>query len=251
MKTPIAVQLYSVREELDRDFDGTLAQLAAMGYTAVETGEFAGEARRQAEKFNEFGLQVVAAHVKPPVGESKERSLDFINALGTNRLVVPWLDPEKYYHSADGVLQAADLLNAAAENSRDRGLLFHYHNHDFEFGHINGRLVFDILQEKLDPSILYEIDTYWVQTAGIDAADLVRQLGERAPLLHIKDGLLKRDLPMVAVGDGQMSFEKVIPAGEPHTRWLIVELDSCAGDMMHAVARSYSYLSGFDPAPAK
>lgn len=249
MKTPIAVQLYSVREELARDFEGTLAQIAAMGYTAVETGEFAGDARRQAEKFKKFGLQIVAAHVKPPIGEAKERSLDFIDALGTNRLVVPWLDPQNYYQSTDGVLRAADLLNEAAANTRDHGLLFHYHNHDFEFGHFNDRLAFSILLEQLDPSILFEIDTYWIQTAGTDAADLVRQLGERAPLLHIKDGPLKRELPMVAVGDGQMEFEKVIPAGEPHTQWLIVELDRCAGDMMKAVARSHNYLANFNPLP--
>ena len=95
----------------------------------------------------------------------------------------------------------------------------------------------------MDPAVLFEIDTYWVQTAGVDATALVRELGDRAPLLHIKDGLLKRELPMVAVGDGQMDFNETIPAGAPHTEWLIVELDRCAGDMMLAVSRSLVYLN--------
>lgn len=246
--TPIALQLYSVREELERDLEGTLEQIAAMGYKAVETGAFAGDARRQAELFDGLGLHVVAAHVKPPIGEEKERSLDFVAALGTNRLVVPWLKPEQFYQSMAGVLQAADLLNEAAQTTRDQGLLFHYHNHDFEFANIDGRLAFDVLLEELDPRILFEIDTYWVETAGSDVADLLRQLGQRAPLLHIKDGPLDREAPMVAVGDGQMVFEKVISAAEPDTQWLIVELDRCAGNMMDAVARSYTYLSNFNSA---
>lgn len=251
MSTPIALQLYSVREELKRDFDGTLAQIVDMGYTAVETGEFAGDAQQQAETFNRFGLQVVAAHVKPPAGEHKASSLDFLEALHCSRLVVPWLDPKVYFQSADGVSRAADLLNEAASNTWERGLQFHYHNHDFEFGRVADRLAFDILLEKLDPDVLFEIDTYWVQTAGTEADELLRRLGARAPLLHIKDGPLDRERPMVAVGDGQMDFAKVIPAAEPHTRWLIVELDRCAGDMMEAVAQSYRYLTELASTPVK
>jgi sugar phosphate isomerase/epimerase len=240
----IALQLYSLREELGQDFESTIIRVKEMGYTAVETGGFAGDPDRQAELFAQLGLEVVAAHVPPPVGENKETSLDFLQRVGSKRLVVPWLDPEIYFQSADGVRMAADLLNEAAANAQERGLIFHYHNHDFEFGEVDGRMAFDILEEDLDPSILFEIDTYWVETAGADAAELVARLGKRAPLLHIKDGLLRRDLPMVAVGDGKMDFTKVIPAAA-HNPWLIVELDHCAGEMMHAVARSYQYLAAF------
>ncbi|MFN2206378.1 MAG: sugar phosphate isomerase/epimerase family protein, partial [Candidatus Promineifilaceae bacterium] len=152
-------------------------------------------------------------------------------------------DPQVYYQSESGVRQAIDLLNEAAGNAAQRGMPLYYHNHDFEFGTLNGRLIFDIMRERLDDSVLFEVDTYWVQTAGQDAAALVRDLGARAPLLHIKDGPLDRAQPMVALGDGKMDFKKVIPAGEPYTEWLIVELDRCAGDMMEAVARSHTYLS--------
>jgi sugar phosphate isomerase/epimerase len=240
---PIALQLYSVREELARDFDGTLEKIKEMGYTAVETGQFAGDAQKQAKKFESFGLEVVAAHVKPPLGVEKQQSLDFINALGTKRLVVPWLDPELYYQSPDGIYQAAALLNEAALNSWEQGLSFFYHNHDFEFNCVDGNLAFDLLLQELDPRILFEIDTYWVETAGTDVTEVIHGLGSRAPLLHIKDGPLQREAPMVAVGDGKMVFEKVIPAAEPHAEWLIVELDRCAGNMMDAVARSLSHLA--------
>lgn len=246
MTAPIALQLYSTRAELKADFNGTMTRIAGMGYKAVESGQFAGPAEDQAKVFSNLGLEVIAAHVKPPVGDNKNEILDFVQALGSSRPVVAWLDPKIYFESREGIQLAADLLNEAAANSAERGLPFFYHNHDFEFARVDGRLAFELLYEALDPTVLFEIDTYWVETAGVDVAEVLRQLGERAPLLHIKDGLLKRGLPMVAVGDGNMDFKKVIPAGEPHTEWLIVELDECAGDMMLAVARSYTYLAEFE-----
>jgi sugar phosphate isomerase/epimerase len=244
IKSPIALQLYSVREDLARDFEGTLDKIKRMGYTAVETGQFAGEPHMQAEKFKESGLEVVAAHVKPPVSEDKENSLDFLKILGCNRLVVPWLDPKMYFRSADGVLRAADLLNQAARNTWEESLSFYYHNHDFEFENLDGEPAFNLLLEKLDPRIQFEIDTYWVETAGANIVDLLDRLEGRASLLHIKDGPLQREEPMVALGDGKMDIEKLLAARDSHVEWLIVELDRCAGDMMEAVGRSLTYLSG-------
>jgi len=244
MRTPIALQLYSVREDLTRDFEGTLEKIKDIGYTVVETGQFAGDARMQAEIFDHLGLEVVAAHAKPPLADDKESSLDFMKALGCSRFVVPWLDPQHYYQSVEGVLQAADLLNEAALNSWDEGLSFYYHNHDFEFKKFDGRTAFDLLLEQLDPRIQFEIDTYWVQTAGVDVYELLGRLGSRASLLHIKDGPLQREQPMVAIGDGKMDFRKVLEASGSNVEWLIVELDRCAGDMMDALRRSLPYLSG-------
>jgi len=242
MTAPIALQLYSVREELQNNFEDTLEQIAAMGYEAVEAGAFAGDARRQARAYADQGLTVVAAHMPPPVGENRQHVLDEMGELGCTSLVVPWLDPQRYYQAVNGVRAAADLLNEAAAVCQDHGLRLLYHNHDFEFARIDGTPAFGLLVEALSPDVFFEVDTYWVQTAGSDAAEVVRGLGERAPLLHIKDGPLQRDQPMVAVGDGQMDFRSVISAGEPYTEWLIVELDRCAGDMMAGVARSLDYL---------
>ncbi len=243
MSTPIALQLYSLREALAADFAGTLERVAALGYTAVETGQFAGDAARQRELFDALGLQVVAAHVPAPAGEHEAGSLAFMAGLGSENLVVPWLDPELYFQSSEGVLQAAELLNQAAANAEKAGLRLHYHNHDFEFALLDGRPAFDLLEENLDPRILFEIDTYWVETARQDAAQLLRRLGDRAPLLHIKDGPLQRDLPMVAVGEGALPLREIIAAAGGHSQWLIVELDRCDGDMFDAVARSHAYLA--------
>jgi sugar phosphate isomerase/epimerase len=98
--------------------------------------------------------------------------------------------------------------------------------------------------EYLSPDVFFEIDTYWVQTAGPDPAEVVKKLGQKAPFLHIKDGPCVKGEPMVAVGDGVMDFPSIIEAGEGTTEWLVVELDACATDMMEAVKKSYDYLVG-------
>jgi len=242
MTAPIALQLYSVREEWNEDARATLEQIARMGYTAVETGAFAGDPVRQRELFDEFGLQVVSAHMPPPVDEATADIVAAMKILGTDRLVVPWLDPQKYYQDLMGVQEAADLLNEAAEECAANDLRLFYHNHDFELKRIDDELAFDLLLVRLDPSIKFEVDTYWVQVAGVDAANAVADLGAYAPLLHIKDGPLDRNKAMLPVGQGAMDFKRIIDAGEEHTEWLIVELDRYDGDMLLAVAQSLDYL---------
>jgi sugar phosphate isomerase/epimerase len=242
MTAPIALQLYSVREQLAQDPHGTLEQVARMGYTAVETGAFAGDPETQRRLFDEFGLQVVSAHMPPPIGDATADIIAAMNILGTKRLVVPWLDPQKYYHDLRGVQAAADLLNEAAEVCAANDLQLFYHNHDFELNRIDDELAFDLLLVRLDPAIRFEIDTYWVQVAGADAANVVADLGAFAPLLHIKDGPLDKNKAMLPVGEGKMDIRRVIEAGKDHTEWLIVELDRFDGDMLQAVAQSLDYL---------
>jgi sugar phosphate isomerase/epimerase len=93
----------------------------------------------------------------------------------------------------------------------------------------------------MDESIFFELDTYWVQTGGLDPAAVLRELGSRAPFLHIKDGPTTPEGDMVAVGQGEMNFPALFAAAQK-PEWLVVELDRCATDMMTAVRESYDYL---------
>ena len=96
----------------------------------------------------------------------------------------------------------------------------------------------------LDPGIFLQVDTYWVNTGGGDSVKVIENLGERAPLIHIKDGPCDPGEPMTAVGEGKMEFAPIIDATQGTAEWLIVEIDRCNGSMMSAVERSYSYLTG-------
>lgn len=244
MSAPVGLQLYSLREELASDFEGVVRKVAEIGFAGVETAGFPGTTPQRAAKlFSELGLKVPGAHLPLPLGNKKTETLETMSILGCRYLICSWLDPKIYYTSLDGIRRACDLLNEAGTVAAQNDLILVYHNHWSEYEQVDGQYVYQVMLQHLDPKVLFEFDTYWAQVAGVDAATVLKSLGDRAPLLHIKDGPLKQDVPQVAVGEGQMDFHKVIDAAGKSARWLIVELDECATDMMEAVRKSYQYLT--------
>lgn len=241
MTLPIALQTYTVREHLKRDFEGTIRRVAAMGYGALETTfEIPGTTWSQAaELFRELGLQVPAAHTPLPLGKNQEPALDYARHFGLSYLVS--MHGPNDFKSVDQIRHICEQYNQAVAVAGQHGLTLAYHNHWWEFQTVEGRLAFDVMLEHLDPAVGFEIDTYWVQTAGYDPAALVRRLGERAPLLHIKDGPATVEDSMVAVGQGVLDFPSIV-ATASGAQWLIVELDRCASDMLVAVEQSHRCL---------
>jgi sugar phosphate isomerase/epimerase len=243
MTAPIAVQLYSVREFTEKDFAGTVRKIAAMGYAGVETAGFPGTTVQAAGAlFKELGLAVCSAHTGLPVGKDQAKILDEMNAIGCKRLVCPGV-PASLFESLDGVKKAAHQLNEANQVCKAHGISLGYHNHYKEFQVVENRTAFDFLVELVDPEVFFQIDTYWAHVAGIDVVTLVKKLGKRAPLLHIKDGPGAKDKPMLAVGEGIMDIPAILTAAKGACEWQIVELDSCATDMLEAVKKSYQYLA--------
>lgn len=243
MSAPIGVQLYTIREALAEDFIGVIEKIAEIGYAGVETAGFPPDMTPKAAKdlFDILGLSVTSAHVPLPLGEKKGQVLELMAALECNHMVNPAMKPE-FYESVDGIKRVAEMFNEANAVAAANGMRFSIHNHWWEFGLVGERYAYQILQDYLDPAILFEVDTYWVKTAGVDPTAVVSEMGARAPLLHIKDGPALKGKPQVAVGEGVMDFHRIIPAGGKNTEWLIVELDACATDMIQAVKRSYDYL---------
>jgi sugar phosphate isomerase/epimerase len=242
MTTPIALQLYTLRDRLAQDFEGTIRSIADMGYIGVETANmFGGSPASAARLFDELGLTVMGAHSALPLGDEKQAVLDTLGALDCKRLVVAWQPPEKY-KSLDGIKSICDTLNEGAAVARANGLRLGYHNHWFEYQPVENRIPVDVMLEYLDPDVFFEVDVYWVQTAGQDPAAVVRRLGSRAPLLHIKDGPCQMDVAMTALGEGVVDIPGVVAAGAGSTEWLVVELDRCDSDITEAVRKSYRYL---------
>lgn len=241
MPVPIALQLYSVRESLAKDFAGTVRKVAGFGYAGVETAGFPGTGPAEAARlFRALGLQVPSAHTPLPLGEQEAEVLATMEALGCRR-IISGLGPEAY-QTLDLVQQSCDTFNRAGAVARRHGMSFGIHNHWWEYQKLDGRYIYAIMNELLDPQIFFELDTYWIQSAGVDAAEIVAEFGQRAPLLHIKDGPGELGKPHTAVGDGLMDVPAVVGAGRGHTEWLVVELDACATDMLAAVEKSLRYL---------
>jgi sugar phosphate isomerase/epimerase len=241
MTAPIAVQLYSLRETLQQDFEGTVRRVAEMGYAGVEPFGDPENLQEAAALYRELGLSVPSAHMALPLGENQDRALEIAEAYGLTRVILPGLDR---WESVEEVKASCERYNQAYEFCAAHGLEFGVHNHWWEFLPLddNGTAGFDVLVQELDPGVFFQVDVYWVQVGGRDPVEVVADLGGRAPLLHIKDGPATREAAMLAVGDGILDIPAIIQAGADHTEWLIVELDRCDTDMTEAVARSYTYL---------
>jgi sugar phosphate isomerase/epimerase len=243
MTAPIALQLYSVRENLAADFIGTMKKIAEMGYIGVETAGFPGTTPEEAKKlFDDLGLTVTSSHSPMPMGDDKHQVLDTLAVIGCPHLVSPWIDPV-FYTSEEKMKELAEFFNEAYSVATENGMKFSIHNHAFEFALVDSVPAITILKKYLEPGINFELDTYWIKVAGQDPAQITAEMGHRAPLLHIKDGPATKEADMTAVGDGVMDVPAIIKAGEPHTQWLIVEIDRCATDMLEAVEKSYLYLA--------
>jgi sugar phosphate isomerase/epimerase len=242
---PIAVQLWTLRDALAADFEGTLQRVAEIGYNAVEIASIPSHitSERARAVLDAAGLAVPSIHAPAPVGDDQQRVLDLAAAYGARYVVVPWLDPQRYWRSAEAIRAVVDLLNEASASARAAGLTLAYHNHHFEFEALDGRLPLEMALETLSPDVLLEIDTYWAKVGGADPAAVLRGHSARVPLLHVKDGPASDTAsPQTAVGAGAMDYETLIPLAA-QAEYLIVELDHCATDMMEAVAQSYTYLT--------
>jgi sugar phosphate isomerase/epimerase len=239
----LAAQLYSLRDAFQRDFDGTLAAVAAIGYAGVEVASLHGKTPVEvAQRCAELGLIITSNHDQLPLDEQQGPVIERALALGSPRLVCPYLPPAQFA-SRDAIARVAEQLNAAAAAARAHGLRFGYHNHDHEYALVEGRPAMDWLVEQLDEDVFIELDVYWAAVAGQHPADAVRALGPRAELLHIKDGPAdSREAPMTAVGQGRIDVAAVLSADAGTAVWLIVELDRCATDMLTALRDSYTYL---------
>lgn len=245
MKPAIALQLYTLREIAADDFEGMVRMVAEMGYVGVEPAGFPGSTPEAAGKlFKELGLTVPSAHTGLPLGDTKNEVLDAMAAIGCPRIITG-KGPDDF-NTLDKIKATCDLFNEANAAARAAGLAFGIHNHWWEYTAVEGVMPYQVMLERLDADILMEIDTYWVQTAGCNVPEVLAEVGNRAPLLHIKDGPCDAKLPMTAVGAGVMDFPTIVAAAGDVPQWLIVEQDRTAGDMVADVKASYAYLVGKD-----
>lgn len=243
MTPPIALQTYTLRDEMAADLAGVVRRIAAIGYVGVEPslGVLGTTNARAAQLFRECGLEVCGLHAPLPLGKDEAHVLEAA-ALFECKRVISGKGPDSF-RTLDQIKSSCEEFNRAARVMAAHGLSFGVHNHWWEFERLGERYVYQIMLEYLDPTVFFEIDTYWVKVAGADPVAVVRELGVRAPLLHIKDGPGTREAPMVAVGSGVMDFHAIAEAAAGNTEWMIVELDRCATSMIEAVEQSYRYLT--------
>jgi sugar phosphate isomerase/epimerase len=239
--TPPSVQLYTVREALAADMPAALARLAAIGFRTVEGFDLVGLEDSYAAALPGAGLAMPGAHVTI-LGADLERVFAAAHRLGVTTVIEPWVSPERWTRREDVETIAAEL-SAVAARAEGAGLRIGYHNHWFELENsFAGVTALEVFAAALDPRVVLEVDTYWVEVGGERAPALLRRLGQRVQLLHVKDGPRTRDTSMqTAVGSGSLPIADILAAAPWATR--VVELDAYGGgDVFDAVAESRRFL---------
>ncbi|MGH7910311.1 MAG: sugar phosphate isomerase/epimerase family protein [Candidatus Dormibacteraceae bacterium] len=240
IRNPLAVQLYTFRDTPAADRPVLLHALAAAGYGAVEPFGDPAEAPALRAELDEAGLLVCSLHGHPE-RHGLERVAGAARALGTDTIVIPSLDREGW-GDLGNVRRLAAQVNEWGRQAAAEGLRIAYHNHYFEMVDLGGRSALEVFAGALDPGILLEVDTYWAMVGGQDVVALLRHLGDRVRYLHLKDGPADdKAAPMTAVGSGAMPIAEVL-AANPAVEWNVVELDSCATDVLVAARESAAWL---------
>ena len=189
----VGMQLYTVRTELEKDFDGTLAKVAAIGYKEVEFAGYFGRTPQEVKAaLKKHGLSAPSAHIDYPTVSDAGKwatALDAAKVIGHEYLVNAWVD-EKLRNQPDFWKRAAGTYNTAGRTAAAHGVQFCYHNHNFEFyprQDAGGQLPMDVLLETCDPKLVkIEMDLCWIAAAGKDPVAYFRKYPGRFPLVHVK-----------------------------------------------------------------
>jgi sugar phosphate isomerase/epimerase len=237
----LGIQLYSVRDDLGPDrLDGTLARLAAAGFTHAEPFDILTEPDRLGAALRGAGLRAATAHASV-VRHDETAVLDAAEALGIGTVITPWVDPGSIADRA-GVERLAAVLNGAAERAAARGIRIGYHNHDFEFAQrIDGVSAYELLVGLLDPAVVLEVDVYWAGVGGADVFELLPRLGDRVRLLHlVHEREPGNDRPVLGV-DTAGRMEEVLALTAATVELPVVEVVAHHSDVWPLVERNAAY----------
>ncbi|MCM8710732.1 sugar phosphate isomerase/epimerase [Clostridium sp. SYSU_GA19001] len=248
-KLPVAVQIFSIRDEAERDFKGTMEQVKAMGYDGVELAGLYGYSPEEIRDYiKNAGLKAISAHV--PYQElvaDMENTIEKYVTIGCEYIVVPYLT-EEYRPGTEKFSEVVKNIEKIGEYCRSKNMMLLYHNHDFEFTKMeDGRYALDYLYDTVSADKLQtEIDTCWVKVSGVDPSKYIRKYANRSPVVHLKDFKGEKSDNMYEligidegekkaannfefrpVGYGVQNFKEILEAAvESGAKWVVVEQDA-------------------------
>ncbi len=271
-KFNVGLQLYSVRDDMAADFEGTLKKVAEMGYEYVEFAGFYGKSAKEIKEIlDKYGLKCISVHQGPqPFQAEGEGIVDFMAELGIKYCAIPWYERAKLEYGTPVWDETIALFKKYGEALNKRGIEMIYHNHDFEFDKIDGETILDRLYKELDEKTLNpQIDTCWVHYAGYNPSEYITKYASRLKVLHLKDFTCKalgggpayalidgdgketekptkedNEFKFQPLGMGRQDFAAILEAAsESEVHTVIVEQDqSLDRPPMEAVAISRKYL---------
>ena len=270
MKLPVAVQLYSVRDDMEQDFYGTIKAMKEIGYDGVEFAGLFGEEPAKIKAFcEEIGITPISAHVPYyDMLEDPEKVLADYAEIGVRYVAVPYLT-EECRPGTDGFAATVEGIRKIGEAAKKLGIQLLYHNHDFEFVKIGEEYALDVLYSSISEDLLKtEIDTCWVNVAGVVPSEYILKYSGRAPVVHLKDfkkseGSQGKMYKLIGIDDNEEAEEEeeafsFMPVGygmqdmpailaaceDAGALWVVVEQDNPAkgATPMESVKLSREYL---------
>ncbi|GAB3164451.1 sugar phosphate isomerase/epimerase family protein [Telluribacter humicola] len=244
----VGLQLYTLRNELGKDPDGTLKKVAEIGYKEVETfgysgGKFFGKTPGEFKALlNSLGLTTPSGHYMPNnLKKDWNVAVDHAAEVGQKFMMLAFLFPNDR-KTIDDYKKLCDTFNEAGEVCQKAGIQFGYHNHDFEFQTLDGQVPYDVMLKGTDPKLVkMELDLYWANYAGVDPVELFKQNPGRFPLVHLKDMAKTEKREFAEVGTGSIDFQRILDARKTAgIKHFFVEQDAVTkGTPLEAIALSY------------
>jgi sugar phosphate isomerase/epimerase len=257
----IGLQLYTVRDAMQKDPADTLSKVAKIGYTSVEGATYTGTQKFYdmdpsafSKLLKDNGLVMLSSHYR--LGEEKpkgeimkgtilhewDKAVDDAAAVGLKYMVCAYLSTDErgdinHYKSV------ADQLNIAGERCKKAGIQLCYHNHDFEFIKQGDTYPYDILLGADKDLVKMEMDLYWVTKAGRNPIELFNQHPGRFPLLHLKDMDKTPEKSFTEVGNGVIDFKEIFKHKQTAgVQYFFVEEDKCPGSPFDSITQSIAYI---------
>lgn len=268
-KFKVGIQLYSLRDAMEKDMDATLKAVKEMGYDYVEfAGYFGKSAEEVKAMLDKYGLEAVSVHQAIGLFEEEgQKAVDYLKTLGVKYCAIPWYNLDEFTSDWDATM---DKFRNVSKLLSDNDINLMYHNHDFEFNKIDGEYILDKLYATLPEGVIMpQLDTCWVHYAGVNPSDYIRKYSGRIEVLHLKDfvceklgggpvyALIDEDgneidkgskedngFKLVPVGSGIQDWPSILAAAEDAgVEYVIVEQDTSVDrDPMDAAKMSREYL---------
>lgn len=230
------LQLYTLRDDMPKDPKGILKKVASFGYRQIESyegpqGMFWGMSNTDFKKYmDDLGMVIVSSHCD--INRDFDKKAAEAAAIGMKYLICPWIGPQK---KIDDYKKVADDFNKKGEICKKYGIRFAYHNHAYSFEPIDGQMGQDVMMNNTDAALVdYEMDIYWVATAGQDTEAWLKKYKNRFRLCHVKDR--KKGAPLsdhdasCDLGTGSLDYSKLLKAAADNgMEYYIVEQEKYEG----------------------
>ncbi|QHT68501.1 sugar phosphate isomerase/epimerase [Rhodocytophaga rosea] len=250
----VGLQLYTLREILPKDLEGTLKKVADIGYREVELfgysdGKYFGKSPKEfRDILKSLNLTAPSGHYttgnvmksKGTLQDDWKRAVDDAAEVGQKYMICAFLFPQERT-KLDDYKHHIELFNKSAEVCKAAGLQFGYHNHDFEFVQLEGQMPFDLILKETDPKLVQiELDLYWISFAGKDPVELFKQHPGRFPMWHVKDMEKTAERAFAEVGTGSIDFQRIFDAAKTAgLKHYFVEQDVCKRPPLESINISF------------